>query len=153
VKKDQEERARFHGELDAACAADLARMEEIRERQREAEGAIKKPWLIARRRREWERFVVWTQGFASVMTCFWGCTVGDLEEIPPQIPWPPPHLKRMKEHHADESKALYEAHLAVVEELHTKYKFEAKEDHVCVERKLLMEIQGQSQILSEGIDD
>ncbi len=153
MKKDQEEKARFHGELDAACAAYSARLDVMREGQREREGTIEKPWLIARRNREWERFLVRLRGFGTLLTCFWGGTVADLEEVPPQIPWPPPHLTRMKEHHADEKKALHEAHLAVVDELHSKYKFEVKEKHVCIERRLLVEAVGELPIPSDDISD
>jgi hypothetical protein len=148
VKKDQEERGRFHGELDAACAAYSARLEEMRERQRESEEAIEKPWLIARRRREWQRAMVGLRNVGLFVTCFWGGTVARFEELPLEIPWPPPHLTRMREHHAEERKALREAHLAVVHELHVKYGLEGETDgvqdnHVCVERRLLQEVLGE----------
>jgi hypothetical protein len=156
VKKDQEEKGRFHGELDAACAAYSARLEDMRERQRESEGDIEKPWLVARRRREWQRARAVMHNIGLFMTCFWGGTVARFEELPPQIPWPPPHLTRMRKHHAEERKALREAHLAVVHELRVKYGLDGEEDglqesHVCVERRLLQEVLGDVPIPSDDI--
>ncbi|KAH8886593.1 hypothetical protein GQ53DRAFT_809615 [Thozetella sp. PMI_491] len=159
VKKDQDEKARFHRDLDAACAAYSARLEEMQERQREREGTIERPWLIARRRREWERFMTTLKGFGTLATCFWGGTVGSLEQLPPQVPWPPPHLTRMKEDHANERKALSDAHLAVVEDLRKKYMFELSEDgeaqvpHICIERRLLIEVSGDIPIPTDDIGD
>jgi hypothetical protein len=55
----------------------------------------------------------------------------------------------MREHNAEERKALREAHLAVVHELRVKYMFDAEEEgqpekHVCVERRLLQEVLGEA---------
>ena len=118
--------------------------------QREHEEAIEKPWLIARRRREWQRTVVAMKNIGLFVTCFWGGTVARFNELPPQIAWPPPHLTRMRTHHAEERNALSEAHLAVVQELRVKYGFPVEADaegaeqevHVCVERRLLQEVLG-----------
>jgi hypothetical protein len=148
VKHDQEEKARFHRDLDAACGAYSARREEMKSQQRKREEAIEKPWLVARRRREWERAVTTMKNIGLFATCFWGGTVARFNELPPQIAWPPPHLTRMREHHAEERKALSEAHLAVVHELRVKYGFDLGEGegevqpeyHVCVERRLLQEV-------------
>lgn len=150
MKHDQEEKARFHRDLDAACAAYAARREEMQSQQREREEAIAKPWLIARRRREWQRTVVAVKNIGLFVTCFWGGTVTRFDELPPQISWPPPHLTRMQIHHAEERNALSEAHLAVVQELRVKYGFPVETDaegaeqevHVCVERRLLQEVLG-----------
>jgi hypothetical protein len=154
MKKDQEEKARFHGELDAACTAYSSRLEEMRARQREREGAIEQPWLIARRRRQWQRAMAVLRSVGIFLTCFCGGTIARLEELPPEIPWPPPSLTRMREHHAEERKALREAHLAVVHELRVKYMFDAEEEgqpekHVCVERRLLQEVLGEAPIPSD----
>ncbi len=151
MKKDQEEKRRFHAELDAACAAYLARHEEMRERQREREEAIEKPWLVARRRREWKRAMAVFRRAGVFFTCFCCGTVARFDELPPEIAWPPPHLTRMREHHAEEREALREAHLAVAHELRVKYMLEAEEDvekqqHVCVERRLLQEVIGDGPI-------
>ncbi|KAK1756631.1 hypothetical protein QBC47DRAFT_380286 [Echria macrotheca] len=170
VKKDQQEKARYHRDLDAACAAYSTRLEEMRDHQRERETAIELPWLAARRRREWERFTTVMRGAGVVLTCFWGGTVAHVDEMPPQVPWPPPHLARIKENHAEERKALREAHLAVVRELQVKYGFyegdadrdgdEDGEDkqreridaqHVCVDRKLLGD--GMGRLPLAGEDD
>jgi len=142
----------------------------MRDRQRERETAIESPWLAARRRREWERFAAVTRGAGVILTCFWGGTVAHIDEMPPQVPWPPPHLARIKENHAEERKALREAHLAVVRELQVKYGFyeggeggDGDEDgdgeeiyrrkmdmeHVCVERKLLGEVTGKVPLSGE----
>ena len=147
MKHDQEEKARFHRDLDAACAAYSARREEMKSQQREREEAIENPWLIARRRREWQRAVAAMKNIGLFVTCFYGGRVARFNEVPPQIAWPPPHLTRMREHHAEEKKALSEAHLAVVQELRVKYGFpvpegEQQESHVCVERRLLQEVLG-----------
>ena len=151
MKHDQEEKGRFHSELDASCAAYSARLEEMRSQQREREEAIENPWLVARRRREWQRAMTVLRNVGRFVTCFWGGTVARFDELPPQIYWPPPHLTRMREHHAEERKALKEAHLAVVHELRAKYGFHAEtggegdgqeENHVCVERRLLQEVLG-----------
>jgi hypothetical protein len=156
MKRDQDEKRRFHAELDAACAAYSARQQEMQEGQREREETIEKPWLIARRRREWQRVMAALRSAGIVLTCFWGGTVAHLDEAPPEIPWPPPHLTRMKEHHAGERKALREAHLAVLHELRAKYMLEAEEDgqpenHVCVERRLLQEVLGEVPVSSEDL--
>jgi hypothetical protein len=126
----------------------------MKEEQREREGAIEQLWLLARRRREWQRVRVVLHNTGLFVTCFWGGTVARFEEVPPQIAWPPPHLSRMREHHAEERKALKEAHLAVVHELRVKYGFEAEGDeqpdqHVCVERRLLQEVLGEVPIPSD----
>lgn len=145
MKKAQEDRTRFHNELDAACEAYAARLEEMREEHRALERAIERPWLLARRRRQWERFAAVVRRFNTVATCFYGGTVGHLDEVPPQVPWPPPHLTRMKEHHADAARALHEAHRAVVDDLRTKHQCELDDEgrprskHVCVNRSLLLD--------------
>jgi hypothetical protein len=117
----------------------------MKDQQREREEAIEKPWLIARRKREWQRFRTALHNVGLFATCFWGGTVARFEELPAQIAWPPPHLSRMREHHTEERKALREAHLAVVHELKVKYGLGTEEDelqesHVCVERRLLEEV-------------
>lgn len=121
----------------------------MKSQQREREEAIEKPWLIARRKREWQRARAAMKNVGLFVTCFWGGTVARFEELPPQIAWPPPHLTRMREHHAEEKKALHEAHLAVVHELRVKYGFPVagegegqEENHVCVEKRLLQEVLG-----------
>lgn len=164
VKHDQEEKAKYHAELDAACAAYSARKEEMHSLQREREAAIETPWLTARRRREWQRAAVVFRNIGIVLTCFYGGRVARLEELPPQVPWPPPHLTRMREHHAEEQKALKEAHLAVVHELGVKFGLEnpaelqlegqgQQEQHVCVERRLLEEVLGGASIpLGDGAE-
>jgi len=158
VKRDQEEQAKFYGEIDAACAAYSERLKEMQEQQREQEGAIERPWLMARRQRNWQRFLASVRVAGTVLTCFWGGTVASLEEIPSEVPWPPPHLTRMQERHAEERKALREAHLAVVHELRVKHKVDTDEDgmspveHVCVEQSLLLEIQGHGLIPSSDDD-
>jgi hypothetical protein len=164
MKKNQEEKARFYAEIDAACAAFSVRLEEMQDQQREREGAIEKPWLMARRRREWQRFLARSRVLGIVFTCFWGGTVANLPDIPPEVLWPPPHLTRMKEHHAEERKALREAHLTVVNELRVKHQIgasanedgdvgvEAEAEHVCVERRLLAEVFGDGPIPSDDQD-
>jgi hypothetical protein len=148
----------------------------MRHRQCERETAIESPWLAARRRREWERFAAVTRGAGVVLTCFWGGTVAHLDEVPPQVPWPPPHLARIKKDHAEERIALRDAHLAVVRELQIKYGFyegveggggdedgdgdgdgdgeethrqKVDMEHVCVERKLLGEVMGKVPVPGE----
>jgi hypothetical protein len=154
VKKEQEEKGRFRGELDAACAAYSSRLEETRARQRECEEAIEQPWLVARRRRQWQRAAAVLRSVGIFLTCFCCGTVARFEELPPEIPWPPPSLTRMREHHAEERKALREAHLAVVHELRVKYMFDAEEEgrpekHVCVDRRLLQGVSGEEPIPSD----
>jgi hypothetical protein len=155
VKKDQEEQGRFHGELDTACAAFSFRLEQTWARQRELEEAIEQPWLVARRRRQWQRFMSVMRNFGLFSTCFCGGTVARFEEPLPEIPWPPPSLTRMRKHHSEERKALREAHLAVVHELRIKYNINAgaeeePETHVCVERRLLEEVLGKLPSPSDG---
>jgi len=164
VQKDQREKARFYRDMDAACAAYSTRLDEMRERQREREAAIEVPWLAARRRREWQRVSAVARGAATVMTCFWGGSVAHVDEVPPRVPWPPPHLARIQEEHAGEREALRSAHLAVVHELWTKYGLHApgqeesgdecvdKMEHVCVERKLLAEVLGAVPLPGEDED-
>ncbi|KAK3360680.1 hypothetical protein B0T25DRAFT_565562 [Lasiosphaeria hispida] len=163
VKKDQQEKARFHYDLDTACAAYSSRLGGMRDQQREREAAIEVPWLAARRRRDWQRIVTMLRVAGVVLTCFCGGSVAHLDEVPPRIPWPPPHLIRIKEDHAEERKALREAHLAVVRELRVKYGLHGgeedgdageqqggEEDHVCAERKLLNEVLGKTPVPGEG---
>jgi hypothetical protein len=86
------------------------------------------------------------------LTCFCCGSVARFEELPPEIPWPPPSHTRMREHHAEERKALREAHLAVVHELRVKYMLDAEEEpekHVCVDRRLLQGVTGEEPIPSD----
>lgn len=163
MKKDQEDRARFHAEVDAACAAYWMRLDDMREQQREREATISTPWLLARRRRRWQRMLATARVVATVATCYWGGTAAELPEVPPEVPWPPPHLERIREGHAEERKALREAHLGVVRELQLKHNFDVRmgddtaedgadgaevppKEHVCVERSLLVEVFGEGVI-------
>ena len=135
----------------------------MKSQQREREETIEKPWLVARRRREWQRTVAAMKNVGLFVTCFWGGTVARFEELPPQIAWPPPHLTRMREHHAEERKALSEAHLAVVHELRVRYGIDLGEGegegegqhqpHVCVERRLLQEVLGGEPMELEDIGE
>jgi hypothetical protein len=124
----------------------------MKDQQREREEAIEKPWLMARRKREWQRFKIALHNMGLFATCFWGGTVARFEGLPAQIAWPPSHLSRMRDHHTEERKALREAHLAVVNELKVKYGGGAEEDglqesHVCVEKRLLEEVLGKVHVL------
>jgi hypothetical protein len=149
MKRSQEEKAKFHADVDAACAAYSARLEEMREGQRERESAIEGPWLVARRRREWQRATTAIRNVGIFVTFFWCGTVARFEEVPPQVAWPPPNLTRMRYHHEEERTALHEAHLAVVNELRAKYKLEdetetaTRDSHRCVERRLLQDVIGE----------
>jgi hypothetical protein len=135
----------------------------MKAQQREREEAIEGPWLAARRRREWQRTVTAMKNVGLFVTCFWGGTVARFNELPPQIAWPPPHLTRMREHHAEESKALSEAHLAVVHELQVRYGFDLgvgegegeaqPQHHICVERRLLQEVLGGEPMELEDIEE
>lgn len=145
MKKNQEEKGRFHNELDVACGAYSSRLEQTRTQQREREEAIEKPWLIARRRRQWQRAMAGLRNVGIFLTCFCGGTVARFEGLPHEILWPPPSLTRMREHHEEAMKALREAHLAVVQELRLKYMLNDEEEgqlekHICVERRLLQEV-------------
>jgi len=160
MKREQEEKARFHDEVDAACAAYSSRLEEMQDSQREREAAIEKPWLLARRRREGQRALAVLNRLGTIATCYWGGTVAHLPEVPPEVPWPPPHLSRMRDHHAGERSALRDAHLAVVDELRVKHKCEVndeglpiKEQHVCVERALLLEVIGDGPVPTNDITE
>jgi len=166
VQKDQREKARFYRDMDAACAAYSTRRDEMRDRQREREAAIEVPWLAARRRREWQRVSAIASGAATIMTCFWGGSVARVDEVPPRVPWPPPHLARIQEVHAGEREALREAHLAVVRELYTNYGFDLPRreegddhdghdemEHVCIEPRLLAEVLGTMPLPGEDEDD